>query len=128
MCRAQSLALCDRAASEKWHTTARLFLRRRYVRFGSKADMCGAPTHVRFTPESGHSLAAPLRPNKDVIHVLASEYVKKYEQLLAQDIAVIPGCAAPELIVKRAPEFAPSISVRTLKTGAGSKYIDRSRG
>ena len=21
---------------------------------GSKADMCGAPTHVRFTPESGH--------------------------------------------------------------------------
>ena len=77
LCRAQSLALCDRAASEKWHTTARLFLRRRYVRFGSKADMCGAPTHVRFTPESGHSLAAPLRPNKDVIHVLASEYVKK---------------------------------------------------
>jgi hypothetical protein len=31
------------------------------VRFGSKADMCGAPAHVRFTPnsdrESGHSLA-----------------------------------------------------------------------
>jgi hypothetical protein len=22
-----------------------------YVRFGSKADMCSAPTHVRFTPE-----------------------------------------------------------------------------
>jgi hypothetical protein len=30
------------------------------VRFGSKADMCGAPTHVRFTPnsdrESGHPM------------------------------------------------------------------------
>jgi hypothetical protein len=24
------------------------------VRFGSKADICSAPTHVRFTPESGH--------------------------------------------------------------------------
>jgi hypothetical protein len=23
-----------------------------HVRFGSKADMCGAPTHVRFTPNS----------------------------------------------------------------------------
>src|SRR5215831_6376142 len=25
-----------------------------HVRFGSKADICSAPTHVRFTPESGH--------------------------------------------------------------------------
>jgi hypothetical protein len=24
------------------------------VGFGSKADMCGAKGHVRFTPESGH--------------------------------------------------------------------------
>jgi hypothetical protein len=24
------------------------------VRFGSKADMCGAKRHVRFTPNSGH--------------------------------------------------------------------------
>ena len=24
------------------------------VRFGSKADMCSAKRHVRFTPESGH--------------------------------------------------------------------------
>jgi len=24
------------------------------VRFGSKADICGAKRHVRFTPESGH--------------------------------------------------------------------------
>jgi hypothetical protein len=24
------------------------------VRFGSKADMCSAQAHVRFTPESGH--------------------------------------------------------------------------
>ena len=27
------------------------------VRFGSKADMCSAKGHVRFTPESGHSSA-----------------------------------------------------------------------
>jgi len=27
------------------------------VRFGSKADMCSAKGHVRFTPESGHSQA-----------------------------------------------------------------------
>ena len=25
-----------------------------YVRFGSKADMCAAKSHVRFTPKSGH--------------------------------------------------------------------------
>ena len=25
-----------------------------YVRFGSKADMCSAQAHVRFTPNSGH--------------------------------------------------------------------------
>jgi hypothetical protein len=24
------------------------------VRFGSKADICGAKCHVRFTPNSGH--------------------------------------------------------------------------
>jgi hypothetical protein len=24
------------------------------VRFGSKADMCGAKSHARFTPKSGH--------------------------------------------------------------------------
>ena len=27
------------------------------VRFGSKADVCNAKPHVRFTPESGHSQA-----------------------------------------------------------------------
>jgi hypothetical protein len=30
------------------------------VRFGSKADMCGAKSHVRFTPESGHSQCTSL--------------------------------------------------------------------
>jgi hypothetical protein len=29
---------------------------------------------ARFPPESGHSSAAPLRPNKGVIHGLASDY------------------------------------------------------
>src|SRR5262249_45298193 len=30
------------------------------VRFGSKADMCTAPAHVRFTPESRHLLECAL--------------------------------------------------------------------
>jgi hypothetical protein len=29
-------------------------IERRHVRFGSKADMCGAREHVRFTPNSDH--------------------------------------------------------------------------
>ena len=49
LCNGYSLALCDQAASEKWHTTDRLFLNRRDVRFGSKADMCSALAHVRFS-------------------------------------------------------------------------------
>jgi hypothetical protein len=48
--REKSLAFCDRAASEKWYTTERLLLSSRDVRFGSKADICGATSHVRFTP------------------------------------------------------------------------------
>ena len=44
----------DRAASEKWYTTARRFLRRRDVRFGSLADIGPDNRHVRFTPESRH--------------------------------------------------------------------------
>ena len=35
LCNGYSLALCDQAASEKWHTTDRLFLHGRDVRFGS---------------------------------------------------------------------------------------------
>jgi len=38
----------------------------RNVRFGSKADMCSANRHVRFTPESGHvrrNLGCPLWAN-----------------------------------------------------------------
>ncbi|MGB8668481.1 MAG: hypothetical protein WCD29_01705, partial [Pseudolabrys sp.] len=48
-----------------------------YVRFGSKADMCGAPTHVRFTPNSdrkcGFSQKAmsALPPKADMCSALA---------------------------------------------------------
>jgi hypothetical protein len=31
------------------------FIGNTHVRFGSKADMCSAKGHVRFTPESGHA-------------------------------------------------------------------------
>ena len=43
-------AICD--LSGEGHPTERLFLGRRNVRFGSKADICAATSHVRFTPES----------------------------------------------------------------------------
>ena len=36
-----------------------MFLESRHVRFGSKADMCSAKRHVRFTPESGHGSGIP---------------------------------------------------------------------
>src|SRR5262249_40056223 len=40
------------------------------VRYGSKADMCGAPTHVRFTPESGHVQRTHVGfgPGADILH------------------------------------------------------------
>jgi hypothetical protein len=41
------------------------------VRFGSKADICSAKRHVRFTPESGHqfvSFACPLCANSGLMH------------------------------------------------------------
>ena len=40
---------------------------------GQKQTCAVQKGKVRFTPNSGHSLAAPLRPNK-VVNVLASEY------------------------------------------------------
>src|SRR5262249_8830565 len=48
-----------------------------HVRFGSKADMCGAQAHVRFTPnsdrESGHPRAvmSALPPKADMCGALA---------------------------------------------------------
>jgi hypothetical protein len=35
-------------------THYRTAIAHRHVRFGSKADICSAQAHVRFTPESGH--------------------------------------------------------------------------
>src|SRR5262245_49913070 len=49
----------------------------RHVRFGSKADMCSAKGHVRFTPnsdrESGHrqTVRSALPPKADVCSALA---------------------------------------------------------
>ena len=54
LCRAQSVALCDQAASEKWYTTARRFLRRRNVRFGSKADILQCTRPCPLSANSGH--------------------------------------------------------------------------
>jgi hypothetical protein len=42
----------------------------RDVRFGSKADICGAPRHVRFTPESGHSRQLET-PQKQSVQLIA---------------------------------------------------------
>ena len=41
------------------------------VRFGSKADMCGAKWHVRFTTKSGHvqcTSRCPLCANSGLVH------------------------------------------------------------
>jgi len=49
---------------------ARARLSRQDVCFGSKADICGAPAHVRFTPESGHrhrTCQASLMPDSRTI-------------------------------------------------------------
>jgi hypothetical protein len=54
--REKSLALCDRAASEKWYTISLAVLIRHDVRFGSKADIRAAKRHVGFSPESGHQV------------------------------------------------------------------------
>src|SRR5262249_50723466 len=48
-----------------------------YVRFGSKADMCGATRHVRFTPNSDrksglpHKVMSALPPKADMCIALA---------------------------------------------------------
>ena len=42
------------------------------VRFGSKADMCSAKGHVRFTPESGHvqcTSPCPLSANSGLMQL-----------------------------------------------------------
>ena len=41
---------CPVARGQQLATVERAF----NVRFGSKAEMCAAKSHVRFTPESGH--------------------------------------------------------------------------
>ena len=43
------------------HTTEHPFLGRRDVRFGSKADICSAIGHVRFTPNSDRESGLPQR-------------------------------------------------------------------
>ena len=50
ICSGEILALCDQAASEKWHTTERLFFSRSDVRFGSLADMCAAKAMSALPP------------------------------------------------------------------------------
>jgi hypothetical protein len=52
-------------------------LKSRHVRFGSKADMCGAQAHVRFTPNSDRKSGLPQRvmsalpPKADMCSALA---------------------------------------------------------
>jgi hypothetical protein len=45
------------------------------VRFGSKADICSAMGHVRFTPESGHvqcNQGCPLWANSNIASFIGS--------------------------------------------------------
>ena len=40
-----------------------------YVRFGSKADICVAKSHVRFAPESGHQRALEIMGAYDLVFI-----------------------------------------------------------
>src|SRR5262245_34225496 len=44
----------------------------RVVRFGSKADICSANRHVRFTPDSGHSTGSCPTTKANVAHRLCN--------------------------------------------------------
>ena len=60
------------------------------VRFGSKADMCSAKRHVRFTPESGHvrcNSGCPLCANSGhpKLAVALSQISDKYRRARQSD-------------------------------------------
>ncbi|HMF21873.1 MAG TPA: hypothetical protein VKG24_07080, partial [Pseudolabrys sp.] len=58
------------------------------VRFGSKADICGAKDHVRFTPDSDTKcdiMECPQRPIADITHLFdhlvgASEQRRRHSE------------------------------------------------
>jgi hypothetical protein len=60
-------------------------------RFGSKADICGAQRHVRFTPESGHGGA-----QKDV------GFGPKADMCLYEPYRTLLACEKASIAIKRA--------------------------
>jgi hypothetical protein len=64
-------------------------LKARNVRFGSKADMCSAKRHVRFTPNSDHEsghvpmVVSALPPKADILQ-FARNFAKKLKAEVAE--------------------------------------------
>ena len=54
----RSLIFIDKVTECVW-VQAHVFARLAYVRFGSEADMCNAPSHVRFAPNSDRESGLP---------------------------------------------------------------------
>jgi hypothetical protein len=65
-----------------------------HVRFGSKADISECPTHVRFTPESGHCVSGsgcPLCANRDIHDWLRKPFHGRTPSALGP-ASVVPSC------------------------------------
>src|SRR5262249_20298862 len=53
-----------------------------HVRFGSKADICTAPAHVRFTPKSGHlQCTSPCPLWADTVEKVVSDPPKRNNRI-----------------------------------------------
>ena len=64
----QEQTLCNAIARSGLPLKADISQRTRHVRFGSKADVCTAIGHVRFTPRSGH--------DRQLLYVSWAEYLR----------------------------------------------------
>ena len=76
----------------KWHTTRLQMLLRPDVRFGSKADICNAKRHVRFTPKSGHAQCTrpcPLCANSGHCDIWSITLVGLPKGLAASPVVVV---------------------------------------
>jgi hypothetical protein len=66
-----------------------------HVRFGSKADIALGPRHVRFTPESGHSLRRRrylLSAKSGLMHLLFDHLIGDGEKVRRNGNAECFGC------------------------------------
>ena len=101
--------LCVRIPGEEHITWAQ----RSHVRFGSKADMCGATSHVRFAPNSDRKSGFPqtvmsaLPPKADMCGALADVcYGPEAEVAVIRSVEAIVQPGAKDTIGERAMAIA----------------------